>query len=376
MLLDVGETSRDNQKTPTMGDPQDEEKIEDKLGELQPKATEEVLIERRHSSLNRKMVPEIEEYFLSQPFPLDRKPSHESKLSVEERQNPLHFNSPPPPRTSFESEQFSIPRKPIRDSDLSVEERQLPLHFNSAPQLRMSIESQQHSHDRHSDDKSLAHTSIAESNHLLESGKTHSHPDEPREEETRHSDQIADEPLEILAQEEQHHEQNEHEHAVEELRTPTDTTDKENEDSLLHKAVSSVRSQSNPPSAEHTPDTKDIELPVPPAREEQLYSLVHPLYSPQMAHASHTQRPTEEGVDENKRMTLSYGDILSSEEADRLYDNGGYTPNTLQPNNIPSPKVKTHSPYIKLEESDDSDLMTIEDSLQGFYIDNAIGQAY
>lgn len=128
----------------------------------------------------------------------------------------------------------------------------------------------------------------------------------------------------------------------------------------------------------HQMDTKDIELSVAqvPSDEEQLYSLVHPWYSPQMPYATHTQRQYGENLDVNKRMTLLYGDILRAEEAEKLHEDTGYSPNTLQSTNIPSYKHKNHSPYIQMEESTDGDLMTIEDSLQGFCIDNVIGQAY
>ncbi|TIC27519.1 hypothetical protein E3Q11_02286 [Wallemia mellicola] len=128
----------------------------------------------------------------------------------------------------------------------------------------------------------------------------------------------------------------------------------------------------------HQMDTKDIELSVAqvPNDEEQLYSLVHPWYSPQMPYATHTQRPYGENLDVNKRMTLLYGDILREEEAEKLHEDTGYSPNTLQSTNIPSYKHNSHSPYIQMEESTDGDLMSIEDSLQGFCIDNVIGQAY
>ncbi|TIB85784.1 hypothetical protein E3Q19_04146 [Wallemia mellicola] len=128
----------------------------------------------------------------------------------------------------------------------------------------------------------------------------------------------------------------------------------------------------------HQMDTKDIELSVAqvPNDEEQLYSLVHPWYSPQMPYATHTQRQYGENLDVNKRMTLLYGDILRAEEAEKLHEDTGYSPNTLQSTNIPSYKHNSHSPYIQMEESTDGDLMTIEDSLQGFCIDNVIGQAY
>lgn len=129
-------------------------------------------------------------------------------------------------------------------------------------------------------------------------------------------------------------------------------------------------------------------------------------------------------LEENKRLTLSYGDILSAQESDLLMDqknesvttlntiNEGEklnesvsTLNTINENEetynnkfnksenqlspetqvITLPEIRSnrigqeslHSPYsAKSNLESDTEIMTVEDSLQGFHIDNDIGQAY
>ncbi|TIB68899.1 hypothetical protein E3P77_00818 [Wallemia ichthyophaga] len=395
VIQDPSGYSPERRESKILGDSHEEENTEEReqlpsRGRARERASRRtsggISIEKRHSSLLRSMknteelTESTEAVQPTQPLdhvePQHPQPECKSIISVEEVQLPLHFNSGPQPRhqMSFESDQFSIPRKPIRVFNYGADDNQQPTPRNSF-------------------ETSIAYSSTKASTHSHESGNVHRHTEDPREEEgvmRSVYDRSAS-----FAQEERYLEQIEQDDVVEELGTPTGTSLKESEEvvelgtplgtidtedevSILQKAACSLHSHShshsNPPSAVQTPDTKDIELPIPPAREEQLYSLVHPLYSPRMAYASHTPH-TPRSADQDERISLSSGDILSA-EADKLYHTEVFSPHSLPPNDLHSHKFKSHSPYIKLEESDDNDLMTIEDSLQGFYIDSAIGQAH